>query len=199
MKRFRHCLAVAGVLLVAASLYAGCSAAAPTEAPPADTPFQPIATVREIMNSVIDPSVDVVWNAVATDIDHAGVKDRTPTTDEDWAEVRRHALIVSEAANLLLMHDRPVARPGEPSLAPGVEATPEEIRELIDKNPDAWNSYVLEFQASLKLALAAIDKKDTQALFDAGEQIDTTCENCHGVFWYPNAGAPAPNAAASAR
>ena len=151
------------------------------------------------MNSVIDPSVDAVWNAVATVIDDGGLKDHAPATDEEWAEVRRHALVVSEAANLLLMHDRPVAHPGEPSLAPGVELTPEEIRSLIDKNPDAWNSYVLEFQASLKPALTAIDKKDTQALFEAGEHIDTTCENCHSVFWYPNAGGPAPTAAVSAR
>jgi len=199
MKEFRHCLAAAVVLLGAASLYAGCSAAAPTEAPPADSPFRPVATVREVMNSVIDPSVDAVWNAVATVIDDGGLKDHAPATDEEWAEVRRHALVVSEAANLLLMHDRPVAHPGEPSLAPGVELTPEEIRSLIDKNPDAWNSYVLEFQASLKPALTAIDKKDTQALFEAGEHIDTTCENCHSVFWYPNAGGPAPTASASAR
>ena len=199
MKEFRHCLAAAVALLGAASLYAGCSTAAPTEAPPADSPFRPVATVREVMNSVIDPSVDVVWNSVGSDIDHQGLKDRAPVSDEQWAEVRRHALVVSEAANLLLMPGRPVARPGEPSLAPGVEATPEEIRSLIDKNPDAWNSYVLEFQDSVKLALAAIDKKDTQALFDAGEHIDSACENCHGVFWYPNAGAAAPNAAASAR
>jgi hypothetical protein len=199
MKEFRHCLAAAVVLLGAASLYAGCSAAAPTEAPPADSPFRPVATVREVMNSVIDPSVDVVWNSVGSDIDHQGLKDRGPATDEDWAEVRRHALIVSEAANLLLVPDRPVARPGEPSLAPGVELTPEEIRSLIDKNPDAWNSYVLQLQDSLKPALAAIDKKDTEALFNAGEQIDTTCENCHGVFWYPNTTPSAPNATASAR
>ena len=199
MKTFRHCLAVAAVLLVVAFLYAGCSAAARAAPPAADIPFQPIATVREVMNSVIDPSIDEVWNSVQTVVDDKGMKDHAPVTDEQWAEVRRHALVVSEAANLLLMHDRPIAHPGEPSSAPGVELPPEEIRSLIDKNPDAWNSYVLEFQASLKLALAAIDKKDTQALFDAGEQIDATCENCHGVFWYPNAGAPAPNAAASAR
>ena len=141
------------------------------------------------MNSVIDPSIDEVWNSVATVIDDKGMTDRAPVTDEEWAEVRRHALVVSEAANLLLMHDRPIAPPGEPSLAPGVELPPEEIRSLIDKNPDAWNLYVLQLQDSLKPALAAIDKKDTQALFDAGEQIDTTCENCHQVFWYPNAGA----------
>src|SRR6188474_698074 len=157
MKTFRHCLAVAAVLLVAA-LYAGCSAPAATEPPPpAASPFRPVASIREVMNSVIDPSVDVVWNSVGSDIERGRVTDRTPKTDEDWAEVRRHALVVSEAPNLLMMHDRPVAPPGAPSLAPGIELTPEEIRSLIDKNPDGWNFYVQEFQDSLKPALAAID------------------------------------------
>ena len=190
MKSFRHRHAAAALVLVAASLLAGCAAPAPEEPPPAAPPYRPVATIREIMNSVIDPSVDVVWNSVATVIDN-GMTDRAPKTDEDWAEVRRHALIVSEAANLLLMRDRPVAPPGAPSLAPGVELAPEEIRSLIDKNPDGWNFYVQEFQDSLKPALAAIDAKNPQALFDAGEQIDTTCENCHQVFWFPSAVASA--------
>jgi hypothetical protein len=124
---------------------------------------------------------------VGSTVDEKGLTDRAPSQDEHWAEVRRHALIVSEAANLLLMHNRPVAPPGAPSLAPGVELTPEEIRVLIDKNPEGWDFYVQQFQDSLKPALDAIDKKDSQALFDAGEKIDETCENCHSTFWYPKA------------
>lgn len=143
------------------------------------------------MNSVIDPNIDPVWNSVASVLEH-GVKngkmsERAPTSDEDWAEVRAHALVVSEAANLLLMPNRPVAPPGAPSLAPGVELKPDEIRALIDKNPDGWNYFVQDFQDSLKPALAAIDAKDSQALFSAGGKIDETCENCHSTFWYPNA------------
>jgi hypothetical protein len=65
--------------------------------------------------------------------------------------------------------------------------TPEEIRALIDKNPEGWAFYVHEFQDSLKPALAAIDAKDPQALFNVGGKIDETCENCHSTFWYPNA------------
>jgi hypothetical protein len=191
MKRFRHRRATAAALLASASLLAGCSAAAPEAPPAADAPFRPVATVREVMNSVIDPSIDQVWNSVASVVDKGGLSDRAPDTDEAWAEVRRHALIVSEAANLLMMHERPVARPGEPSLAPGVELPPEEIRQLIDKNPDAWNSYLFQLQDALKPALAAIDKKDSQALFDTGEDINLACENCHQVFWFPNAVASA--------
>jgi hypothetical protein len=197
MKYFRHRHAAAAVVLVAASLLAGCSAPAPAPAPAAEQPlaaeppYRPVASIREVMNSVIDPSVDVVWNAVGSVIDHGRVTDRAPKTDEDWAEVRRHALVVSEAPNLLMMHDRPVAPPGAPSLAPGIELTPEEIRALIDKNPAGWYLFAQQLQDALKPALAAIDAKDSQALFDAGDKIDTTCENCHQVFWYPKAVASA--------
>ena len=191
MKHFRHRHAASAVVVVAASLLGGCTAPAPEQPPPADSPYRPVASIREVMNSVIDPSIDVVWNSVATIIDDGRMTDRAPATDEDWAEVRRHALIVSEAANLLMMPNRPVAPPGARSLAPGVELAPEEIRKLIDENRDGWNLYVQQLQDSLKPALAAIDAKDPQALFDAGEQIDTTCENCHQVFWFPNAVASA--------
>jgi hypothetical protein len=191
MKYFRRRGAAAAIVLAVASLLAGCAAPAPETPPPADVPYRPVASIREVMNSVIDPSVDVVWNSVATVIDDGKMTERAPATDEDWAEVRRHALIVSEAANLLLMPDRPVAPPGAPSLAPGVDLPPEEIQKLIRENPEGWNLYVQQLQDSLKPALAAIDAKDAQALFNVGDEIDTTCENCHQVFWFPNAVASA--------
>jgi hypothetical protein len=192
MKDSRHRHMVGAVALIAVSLVAGCAAPAPQQPPPAASAYRPVATIREVMNSVIDPSVDVVWNAVSSVVDDGRLTEQAPATDEAWTEVRRHALIVSEAANLLLMPDRPVAAPGAPSLAPGVELTPEEIRALIDKNRDGWDFYVRQLQDSLTPALAAIEAKNPQALFDAGEKIDETCENCHQVFWYPNAVAAAP-------
>jgi hypothetical protein len=191
MKRFRPLAAAAAMVLVVQGAVAGCAAPAREEAPSAAPPYRPVASIREVMNSVIDPSIDVVWNSVATVIDDGKATDRAPQTDEDWAEVRRHALIVTEATNLLLMPDRPVAPPGAASMAPGVELPPEEIRALIDKNRDGWNLYVQQLQDSLKTTLAAIDAKNAQALLDAGEQVDTTCENCHQVFWFPNAVASA--------
>jgi hypothetical protein len=178
--RRRHAAAVVLILLT------GCAAPAPQQPPTGAPPYRPVASIREVMNSVIDPSIDMVWNAVASIVDDGRLSERAPATDEDWAEVRRHALIVSEAANLLLMPDRPVAPPGAQSLAPGVELEPEQIRSLIDKNRDGWNVYVLQLQEAMKPALAAIDAKNAQALFDAGDRIDTTCENCHQVFWFPN-------------
>jgi hypothetical protein len=191
MKYFRHFCVAAAIVLAVESLVAGCAAPAREEPPAAAPPYRPVASIREVMNSVIDPSIDVVWNSVATVIDDGKMTDRAPSTDEDWAEVRRHALVVSEAANLLLMPDRPVAPAGAPSQAPGVELEPEEISKLINENRDGWNVFVQQLQDSLKPALAAIDAKNAPALLDAGEHIDTACENCHQVFWFPNAVASA--------
>ena len=191
MRTLRQRHAVAAFALIAASLTAGCATPAPEQPPPAETPYRPVASIREVMNSVIDPSVDQVWDSVKTVIDDGRMTDHAPATDEQWAEVRRHALIVSEAANLLLMPGRPVAPPGAASMAPGVELPPEEIRKLIDGNQDAWNSYAQALQDSLTPALAAIDSKDPQALLTAGEDIDMRCENCHQVFWFPQAVASA--------
>ena len=34
-------------------------------------------------------------------------------------------------------------------------------------------------------SLAAIDKRDANALLEAGGDLDEACENCHKRFWYP--------------
>ena len=141
------------------------------------------------MNSVIDPNVDVVWNAVKTDIDHGKPIEHAPANDEEWAAVRHSALTVAEGTNLLMMPGRAVAPPGAGSLAPGIELTPDQVRALIDQSPSGWNQFARALQDSLQPALAAIDKKDPQALFEAGDKIDEVCESCHQVFWYPEPGA----------
>src|SRR5258705_3052464 len=175
-------------VLGAMCLLVGCSKPAPEQPPPAATPYHPVASIREVMNSVIDPNVDVVWNAVKTDIDHGKQIEHAPKTDEEWAAVRRSALTVAEGTNLLMMPGRAVAPQGAGSLAPGIELAPDQVRALIDKSPSGWNQFARALQDSLQPALAAIDKKDSQALFEAGDKHDEICQSCHQVFWYPMPG-----------
>ena len=187
------------VVLGAMCLLVGCSKPAPEQPPPPTAPpYHPVASIREVMNSVIDPNVDVVWNAVKTDIDHGKQIEHAPANDEEWAAVRHSAMTVSEGANLLMMPGRAVAPQGAGSLAPGIELAPDQVRALIDKSPSGWNQFARSLQDSLQPALAAIDKKDSLALFEAGDKIDEVCESCHQVFWYPQGGT-SPSASASAR
>jgi hypothetical protein len=173
------------LLLITASLFVGsaCTARQPASGLPA---YTPTATVKDLMDSMVDPSADVVWNSVATVADANGIEDRTPHTNEEWANVRHGAIRLVESTNLLLMPGRHVARPGEKSETPGVELEPEQMEAMVNKDRAAWNTRAKALHDASVAALQAIDAKDAKRLFDVGEQIDTACENCHRQYWYPN-------------
>jgi hypothetical protein len=138
------------------------------------------------MLSVIDPSADVVWLSVTTVVDDKGMVETKPITDADWTRVRHGAVALMEAANLLMMPGRRVARPGETSETPGVELEPEEMDALIAKDRPAWNARAKALHDVMALVVQAIDAKDPDKVFELGEQIEHTCESCHKQYWYPN-------------
>src|SRR5215475_6679379 len=71
------------------------------------------ATIKDIMDSMVDPSGDFMFESVAEISDENGITQKAPKTDEEWEEVRHHALILVEAPNLLTMEGRKVALPHE--------------------------------------------------------------------------------------
>ena len=137
------------------------------------------------MDGVVDPSADYLWDSVSTIVTRKGIEERRPRTDEDWKNVRRRAIALIEAPNLLMMEGRRVAKPGEKSENPGIELGPEDIQDIIyhDRATFIQRAHALQ-DAGMK-ALAAIDKKDVDGLSDAGEAIDEACEQCHLKYWYP--------------
>jgi hypothetical protein len=109
-----------------------------------------------------------------------------PRTDEDWQTVRRSAVTLVEATNLLLIHPRRVAPSGQKSEYPGIELEPEQIQATVDGDRAAWVRYAHGLHDAAMVALKAIDSKNVQGLMDAGENIDQACENCHKHYWYPD-------------
>ena len=154
-------------------------------APIGASEFRTTATIKDIMDSIVDPSADYLWDSVATIVTRAGTEERRPRTPEDWKNVRRRAIAMIEGTNLLIMDGRKVAHPGEKSENPGIELGPDEIQMLIDADrPTLIQRAHALHDAGMK-ALAAIDKKDVDGLSDAGEAIDEACEQCHLKYWYP--------------
>lgn len=153
--------------------------------------FRPTATIRDIMVSVIDPEADVLWNSVATIVTASGTEDREPRTDEDWAALRRSAIQLVEATNLLRVPGRQVARPGEKSENARIELQPETIQKMIADDPAGWTELVDRLHDAAAPALKAIDDKSVKGLFDAGDQIEHACEACHQRYWYPPASSSA--------
>jgi hypothetical protein len=144
------------------------------------------------MLSVIDPSADVLWESVAVISTEKGVEERHPRTDEDWANVRNHAVVLIEAANLLMIPGRKVAPPGKALQDEGIPGVLKaaEVQSLIDGDHNAFASRALALHDAGVAALKAIDEKNVDGLSEVGGVIDEACENCHTKYWYPNAQAP---------
>lgn len=166
---------------VAVLVVAACNSAPP----PAESPLRTVATIKDIMDSMVDPSADVLWESVATIVSAAGTEERRPRTDQDWKLVRRHAVILTEATNLLVMEGRHVAKPGDKSENPGIELQPEEMEKLIAEDRPSFVTLAHALHDAGMAALKAIDARNAEGLMDAGEAIDTACESCHLKYWYP--------------
>lgn len=138
------------------------------------------------MDSMIDPSADFLFESVATISDEQGIREIAPRTDEEWQEVRRRAIVLLEAPNLLIMRGRAVAGPNDASKNPAMELEPAQIQALIDADRPAFLTYARGLQDAAMLALRASEAKNKDALFSASERIDKACESCHLKYWYPN-------------
>ena len=162
-----------------------CQGRQPSTAEPSLQPqFRVDATIKDIMDSLVDPGADYIWDAVATTVTAKGKEEKYPRTDEEWKEVRRRAIHLMEASNMLLIPGRHVARPGEKG-DPRVELPPEQIEALINKDRANFTKLASGLYDSVLPALRAIDAKDKEALLEAGDAIDQACESCHFTYWYP--------------
>jgi hypothetical protein len=153
-----------------------------------ESPFEITATIRELMDSTVDPAADALWDSVAVTSTLKGVEETQPQTDAEWAALRRHAVTLMESMNLVVMKGRHAAPPG--TKAALGELSPVEIDQHIDANRGALIGFAKVLRATAQEALTAIDKKDVQGLFKAGSDIDEACEACHVTFWYPNQKVP---------
>lgn len=164
----------------------GCKAAQPKSEQQALAEYRTTATVKDIMDSIVDPGSDYIWDAVETVVSAKGVEEKAPHTDEEWKEVRRHAIMLLEATNLLQIPGRHVAKPGEKADDPKVELAPEQIEDLIAKDRASWINYAHGLHDATMGAFKAIEAKDSEALLNSGDAIDNACEKCHLQYWYPN-------------
>lgn len=177
-------------ILIAASV-SSCSANKETQK--AEVAYRPVASLQELMVSVIDPNVDPIWNAVSTESTKDGFVEKVPQTDEEWTVLRHHALTLIEAANLLAIDGRAVAQANATTSTHAVELKPVEIQKLIDEKGGDFVNNAYALQDAAKLALVAIDNKNSDELLRVGGLIERACEQCHSQFWYPSEKVPTAN------
>jgi hypothetical protein len=64
--------------------------------PAAPSPLREIATNKQIMNAMIVPSSNAVFNVTAEE----------PKNDDDWMGVQNQAIVLAESGNLLMIGNR---------------------------------------------------------------------------------------------
>jgi len=176
------CSAILG-FMVSSSLGIAVGAGASASNASRDRPVH--TTIRDLMQSIIDPSADGLWNAVGTVVDKEGIHELLPKTPEDWSDVRHAAVRIIEGSNLLMMPGREAAPAGAKSEAEGVELEPAQITALVKKNRKTFDSFAMALQALGAEAMRATDAKDVMLLMDIGARMESVCEGCHQTFWYP--------------
>ena len=149
--------------------------------------MKPVVSVKELMRDMIDPISDNIFEAVGDEWSKTGTIEHRPRTDEDWDRIRVGAVTMAEGAYLLKV-PRPFTPPGDENNSTGPEAeelSPAQIADKLQKDPVLWNAKI---EALRNVGLAVLDivkRKDVDELWDAAENLDQACENCHLEYWYP--------------
>ena len=121
---------------------------------PAPVPFKPVADNKLLMQSVVDPNADVIWDAVKTIITAQGTEEIRPRSDAEWTAVRNSAVALAESGNLLMMAPRA-------------------------KDGGEWMTLAQELVDTSQAAMRAAESKNADRLFTVGGDIYDACSHCH--------------------
>ncbi len=124
---------------------------------PAPPPFKTVADTKLLMQAVVDPNADLVWDAVKTIDTKDGTQEIRPRTDAEWIAVRNAAVAVAEAGNLLMMVPRA-------------------------KNGGDWMQLAQDLITAGETAIKAAEAKNADKLFTVGGDIYESCSNCHRKY-----------------
>ena len=144
-------------IAVGAALIAGCNPPPPVQPAPAAPPYTATLSLKQVMEWVIDPAADEVWESVAIIITDKGENQKAPKTDEEWAKVRNGAATLVESGNMLMT----------------------QIRARDDKY---WMFAAKRMSDAAAISLKAAENKDVAALFDSGATIYNACSACHAKY-----------------
>ena len=138
------------ILLLGACVVSACGG-------PQPPPFKPVADTKLLMQAVVDPTADIIWEAVKTIDSPAGTEEIRPRNDEQWAAVRNAAVALAESGNLLMLVPRA-------------------------KDGGEWMKRAQEMIDTGEQAIRAAEAKNAERLFTVGGDIYDSCSNCHRQY-----------------
>jgi hypothetical protein len=114
--------------------------------------FEPLVSIKELMEKAITPATNTIWNAF-----------EPPASDEQWLALEEAAVTLLAAANVMALG----------GTGPMDDAW---VRE------PAWQAFNAVMIAAGRDALDAARARDHEALLAAGDVLYPPCEGCHLQF-----------------
>jgi hypothetical protein len=149
--------------------------------------LKPVVSVKELMRDMIDPASDFIFDAVKVVMSAHGTVETVPRTEKDWEKIRIGAVTIAEGVYLLKI-PRPFAPPGDENNSSGPEPTelsPAQIKAKLDADPVLWNAKIEALRNVGLEVMEIVKQKKVSELWEAGDNLDQACENCHLEYWYP--------------
>jgi hypothetical protein len=150
-------LFLSGLAFVIAGARLARQAPKTTSAASADVAIMPVASVKQIMNGIVGPAANRIFGAVGTVISDKGTVEKAPHTEAEWEAVGNDAAALIESGNLILMRGRAV------------------------DNGD-WVRMTQAMIDAGKIVLRAAQAKSADKVFESGEAVNESCDNCHHKY-----------------
>jgi hypothetical protein len=140
------------------TLFAGIGLLAACGSGRTPAPYIEAHSLRQLMDTVMEPDAQVFWRSSGAVSDVMGTRDLRPTSAAGWAAARTSAATVAETGNLLLMPMYARAR-----------------------GPD-WVGFSQDLVRAGQTAEQAAIRRDGDAMFEAGAKLGAACSACHQAY-----------------
>ncbi len=147
-------------------------------------PHRADATLVEIMDAIVMPAADTLWNAVTVEMTADGDIEKVPETDEEWAKLRRAAEQLAQSAEMIAVPGRTLEPVGTEH--PEYELNTAQMTALVEAKWSDWLADANTLHDAAMQSIQMIDARNVSGLSIVGGDLDAACESCHQQFWYPS-------------
>jgi hypothetical protein len=172
MKKFRLIAIVAALAVVGGALAAD----------------ETKANLQLTMLTKVNPNGLALWEVTNKNQDADGNLDGKKLTAATWAQLEKIGKALEEGGRTLATSNGIIAAP------PGAKLQDEDgagsskaadVQRFIDAKPAVFRTHALELQKTGAGVAQAANKHDVKRIAALADSLDSVCEECHVIFWYP--------------
>jgi hypothetical protein len=177
--RLNQAIVVSGVSLLSYAMAADAPPAAPTKTASVN--------LQLTMLTKVNPQGLALWDITNKAIDDEGNVDAKKISAKQWAALLDIGKSLEESGRLLATNKVIAAEPGAKLQDEGNQgaSTVKDVQRYIDTKPVLFRTHALILQKTGADVTEAATKHDAKKLGTVSSELDTVCESCHVIFWYP--------------